>query len=45
MATTKLDTAYCTFIMEVVPLFKGMSSQELDELLDDITKKMYSEID
>lgn len=45
MTTTKLDTAYSAFIMNVVPLLSGMSSQELDWLLDDITKRMYSEID
>lgn len=45
MATTKLDKAYSVFIMEVVPLLSGMYSQELTSLLNDITKRMDSEID
>jgi len=45
MTTTKRDTAYSAFIMEVSPKLTGMSSQELTDVLSDITKKMYSEID
>lgn len=45
MATTKRDTAYSAFIMKVTPKLTGMSSQELIDLLSDITKRMDFEIE
>jgi len=45
MSTTKLDTAYWCFIMEVVPLLKDMSSSELTDLLSDINKRIDSDIE
>ena len=45
MATTRLDTAYSTFITQVATQFDNMSREEVTELLSDITKRMDYEID
>ena len=45
MATTKLDITYSAFISNVIPLMSQMNKDELEDLLFDITAKIYTEID